>query len=50
MREKGKGAYEESFLSKVFGEKDTLTPEEDHVAKWSAASIYTGGADTVGIL
>ncbi|KAL2008457.1 hypothetical protein VTN00DRAFT_6651 [Thermoascus crustaceus] len=46
MREKGKGAYEESFLSKVFEEKDTLTPEEDHVAKWSAASIYTGGADT----
>jgi hypothetical protein len=24
-----------------------LSAEEDHVVKWSAASMYAGGADTV---
>lgn len=47
MAEKGKDAYEESLLSRLLEEKDTLSFEEDHVAKWSAASLYTGGADTV---
>jgi hypothetical protein len=26
----------------------TLSMEEDHISKWSAASLYANGADTVG--
>jgi hypothetical protein len=43
------GRYEPSYLSNIF--KTTGYPahdsEEELVAKWTAASLYTGGADTV---
>ncbi|KAG1719685.1 cytochrome P450 [Suillus lakei] len=34
-----------SFTSNLL-EGSTLSVEEDHMVKWSAASLYTGGADT----
>lgn len=43
------GTYKPSYLSNIF--KTFGYPpagsEEELVAKWSAASLYTGGADTV---
>jgi hypothetical protein len=36
-----------SFASNLL-EGHILSAEEDHVVKWSAASLYSGGADTVG--
>lgn len=42
-----KGQHESSFVSNLL-EKGNLTEEEDYVVKFSAASLYTGGADTVG--
>jgi len=36
-----------SFTSNLL-EGRILSAEEDHVVKWSAASLYSGGADTVG--
>lgn len=42
------GKTEPSYLSKLLEKDDgNITPEEDFVAKWSAASLYSGGADTV---
>jgi hypothetical protein len=41
------GKYETSFLSQ-FLESGDLDPEEAFVAKWSAMSLYSAGADTVG--
>lgn len=42
------GQYRPSYLADIFR---TGVPargsEEDEVAKWTAASLYTGGADTV---
>ncbi|KAF9893353.1 hypothetical protein FE257_011785 [Aspergillus nanangensis] len=41
------GSYPPSYLSRLLGEGDgKFTPEEDLVIKWSAGSLYTGGADT----
>ncbi|KAL5501294.1 hypothetical protein ACEPAH_8554 [Sanghuangporus vaninii] len=40
-----KGTNEASYLSKLL-EKGNLSPEEDFVAKMTAASLYSGGADT----
>jgi hypothetical protein len=40
------GKYEPSFLSQLL-ESGDLDHEEDFVAKWSALSLYSGGADTV---
>lgn len=40
--------YEPSYVSELYekaGEK--MSAEDEHVLKWSAASLYTGGADTV---
>ncbi|KIJ70462.1 hypothetical protein HYDPIDRAFT_79110 [Hydnomerulius pinastri MD-312] len=39
------GTAPESFVSNLL-EGRTLSAEEDHVVKWSAASLYSGGADT----
>jgi len=37
-----------SYLSKLLAHNDgILSPEEDITAKWSAASLYVGGADSV---
>ncbi|KAG2148121.1 cytochrome P450 [Suillus clintonianus] len=41
------GIAPKSFTSALL-EGKTLTEEEDHVAKWCAGSLYSGGADTVG--
>jgi len=40
------GKHETSFLSQLL-EPGTLDDEETFVAKWSALSLYSGGADTV---
>jgi hypothetical protein len=42
------GTAEPSFTSRLLEEKDVLDAEE-HDIKWSAASLYSGGADTVRI-
>ncbi|EJC98992.1 cytochrome P450 monooxygenase [Fomitiporia mediterranea MF3/22] len=39
------GAATPSYTSKLLN-KDNLSPEEQFVVKWSAASLYSGGADT----
>jgi hypothetical protein len=41
------GKHEPSFLSQLL-ESGELDYEETFVAKWSALSLYSGGADTVG--
>jgi hypothetical protein len=40
------GKYRPSYLSKLLKDGNIST-EEDYVAKWTAASLYAGGADTV---
>ncbi|KAG2144265.1 cytochrome P450 [Suillus clintonianus] len=35
-----------SFTSNLLEGRSTLSVEEDHMVKWSAASLYAGGADT----
>lgn len=44
------GKYEISYLSNLFKARGLpLTGSADEIiAKWTAASLYTGGADTVG--
>jgi len=39
------GVAPESFVSNLL-EGRTLSAEEDHVVRWSSASLYSGGADT----
>jgi cytochrome P450 len=39
------GIAPESFISNLL-EGRTVSEEEDHIIKWSAASLYSGGADT----
>jgi hypothetical protein len=42
------GKNEPSYLSKLLENNNgNLSTEDDFVAKWSAASLYAGGADTV---
>jgi hypothetical protein len=43
------GKYPDSYLSNLLEEAQgrTLTAEEEQVIKWTAGSLYTGGADTV---
>lgn len=43
--------YEQSYLSNLFkeGGYPAAGSEEETIAKWTAASLYTGGADTVSI-
>ncbi|KAF2103859.1 cytochrome P450 [Rhizodiscina lignyota] len=40
--------YHPSFVSKLLEEpgQERITPESEFIIKWSAASLYTGGADT----
>ncbi|KAJ0421285.1 cytochrome P450 [Aspergillus carlsbadensis] len=42
------GKYPDSYLSNLLEEAQgrTLTAEEEQVIKWTAGSLYTGGADT----
>ncbi|OAP59384.1 hypothetical protein AYL99_06682 [Fonsecaea erecta] len=41
------GTAEPSYLSKLLhDDKGTLSPEAEDVARWSAFSLYAGGADT----
>jgi hypothetical protein len=44
------GKHEPSYLANLFKTDGypTSGSEEELVAKWTAASLYTGGADTVG--
>lgn len=45
-----RGDAETSYLSKLLEKNDgNLSPEESFVAKWTSASLYGGGADTVSI-
>jgi len=43
------GKYKPSYLSNIFNTHGVPEPgsEREIVAKWTAASLYTGGADTV---
>ncbi|KAF7586776.1 hypothetical protein BBP40_008346 [Aspergillus hancockii] len=42
-----RGSYPPSYLANLLEEGDgTFTPEQELVNKWTAASLYTGGADT----
>lgn len=43
------GTNEPSYTATLL-EKGSLSPEEEFVVKWSAASLYSGGADTVCLL
>jgi hypothetical protein len=45
------GKYKPSYLSNIFNAHGVPEPgsEEEVVAKWTAASLYTGGADTVSL-
>lgn len=44
-----RGKYEASYLSNLFEANGYPSPgsEEETIAKWTSASLYTGGADTV---
>ena len=44
-----KGTNEASYVSKLL-EKGNLSAEDDFVVKMTAASLYSGGADTVRIV
>ena len=40
--------FETSYVSAIYERADgKMSAEEEHVLKYSAASLYTGGADTV---
>ncbi|KAG2077743.1 cytochrome P450 [Suillus decipiens] len=39
------GIAPESFTSKLLG-ADLLSAEDEHIVKWSAATLYAGGSDT----
>lgn len=44
------GTNESSFVSNIVGQSGgRLTLETEHITKWTAASLYTGGADTVSV-
>jgi cytochrome P450 len=40
------GTAEPSFTAHLLEDSPTLTTEQEHEIKWSAASLYSGGADT----
>lgn len=48
QKKMARGSYKPSYLSRLL-EKDNPQPgsEEELVARWSAASLYGGGSDTV---
>ena len=43
------GHHESSFVSRIYDQvsENGMSPEHEHVTKWSAGSLYAGGADTV---
>ncbi|RAL13437.1 cytochrome P450 [Aspergillus homomorphus CBS 101889] len=43
-----RGKHTPSYVSSLLEGRDlsTLTPEEEYIIKWTAGSLYTGGADT----
>ncbi|RYP52908.1 hypothetical protein DL768_002004 [Monosporascus sp. mg162] len=46
-REMDAGKYEPSYVSGLYEKAGgKMTAEDEYVTKWSAASMYTGGADT----
>ncbi|KAL2814360.1 cytochrome P450 [Aspergillus cavernicola] len=48
LQQMKQGSYADSYLSNLLEESNgrSLTAEEEQVIKWSAGSLYTGGADT----
>ncbi|KAL4914581.1 cytochrome P450 [Aspergillus aurantiobrunneus] len=48
LQQMEKGSYPQSYLSKLLEDSHgrTITAEEEQIIKWTAGSIYTGGADT----
>ena len=49
-RQMALGSQEISYLSQLLKRTNgNPDPEEEHVTKWSSASLYAGGADTVSI-
>lgn len=42
------GTAVSSYTTDLLAAKSDVTPEEENAIKWSAASLYGGGADTVG--
>lgn len=43
--------FDPSYVSALYEKADgKMSAEEEYVLKWSAASLYTGGADTVRYL
>lgn len=47
QQQMAQGKNESSFLSQLLEQGDS-DPEEKFTNKWSAMSLYTAGADTVG--
>lgn len=45
-RQMASGNHSHSYTSALLGKGD-VTGEKEHIVKWSAASLYAGGADTV---
>jgi hypothetical protein len=42
------GIQKPSYISKLFAQKNgILSPEEEMAAKWSAATLYAAGSETV---
>ncbi|CEL08495.1 hypothetical protein ASPCAL11644 [Aspergillus calidoustus] len=48
LKQMAEGKYPDSYLSNLLEQAQgrTLTVEEEQVIKWTAGSLYTGGADT----
>ncbi|KAL4803060.1 cytochrome P450 [Aspergillus unguis] len=48
VKQMSEGKYQDSYLSNLLEEAKGRTPsaEEEQVIKWTAGSLYTGGADT----
>ena len=50
-RQMAQGTNKPSYVSKLFAQNDgNLSAEDKHAVKWSAVSLYGGGADTVSRL
>lgn len=44
------GQNVDSYVSKIYEQANGhMTAQEEDRIKWSAAALYTGGADTVGL-
>lgn len=48
VQQRMSGKFEPSYLANLLKASPQMGPEEEMVAKWTAGSLYTGGADTVG--